>query len=307
MRKNTSATTWLLRALLLMIATMIHPASFFAQGVLKDDAYTQPGNQNFGSNANLRVASGINTYVRFDLSTLPPGTTGNDISKVTLRLYVNTVTTAGSFDIRRIMGTWDESTLSANSAPALGSTDVSAVLITAQDTDGFVTVDVTALAKDWLNGALVNNGMALIPNAAATNIKFDSKENGQTGHEARLEIILKGPKGLNWKSAWSAATNYVPDDAVSYNGSSWIARQANTNAPPVEGADWTIIAQKGNTGAMGATGATGANGATGATGPQGETGPQGATGATGTTGPTGAQGPAGPQGPIGTTGATGPP
>jgi hypothetical protein len=44
---------------------------------------------------------------------------------------------------------------------------------------------------------------------------------------------------------------------VSYNGSSWIARQANTNVAPVEGADWTIVAQKGDTGETGPEGPPG--------------------------------------------------
>ncbi len=56
----------------------------------------------------------------------------------------------------------------------------------------------------------------------------------------------QGPKGLNWKGAWDAAANYVTDDAVSYDGSSWRALQANTNVTPIEGADWTIVAQKGD-------------------------------------------------------------
>jgi hypothetical protein len=56
----------------------------------------------------------------------------------------------------------------------------------------------------------------------------------------------QGAKGLNWQGAWDAATNYVTDDAVSYQGSSWRAKRANTNITPVEGEDWTIIAQKGD-------------------------------------------------------------
>ena len=56
----------------------------------------------------------------------------------------------------------------------------------------------------------------------------------------------QGARGLNWQGAWDAATNYVTDDAVSFQGSSWRAKQANTNVQPIEGADWTIIAQKGD-------------------------------------------------------------
>src|SRR6185503_16443309 len=66
----------------------------------------------------------------------------------------------------------------------------------------------------------------------------------------------QGPKGLNWKGAWNAATKYVADDAVSSGGSSWRAVRNNTNVVPVEGADWTIIAQKGDTGPQGSGGLT---------------------------------------------------
>lgn len=61
----------------------------------------------------------------------------------------------------------------------------------------------------------------------------------------------QGPKGLNWKGAWDAATPYVTDDAVSHGGSSWRALRDSTNVTPVEGADWTIVAQKGDTGPQG--------------------------------------------------------
>lgn len=56
----------------------------------------------------------------------------------------------------------------------------------------------------------------------------------------------QGPRGLNWRGAWDAATNYVTDDAVSHAGSSWRAALANINVAPLEGADWTIVAQKGD-------------------------------------------------------------
>lgn len=296
------------RFVFLIIAIMSLPGSVYANGTLKDDAYTQSStpNQNFGTNANLRVASGINSHLTFDLSSLPSGTSGNDLAKVTLKLWVNTVTTPGSFDVRRITGVWNEATVTSITAPSLGNMEVAGVTLTAQDVDSFVTIDLTPLVKDWLDGILPNNGLALVANAVNTNVRFDSKENGQTSHEPRLEILLKGPKGLNWKGTWNSTTNYLADDAVSFNGSSWTAKRGNINVPPVEGVDWTIVAQKGDTGATGATGSTGPQGLTGpmgATGATGPAGPQGAAGPTGAEGPPGPQGPEGPQGPAGSAGA----
>src|SRR5262245_6364329 len=66
----------------------------------------------------------------------------------------------------------------------------------------------------------------------------------------------QGPKGPNWKGAWDAATHYVADDAVSDKGSSWRALRDNENVTPIEGADWTIVAQKGDTGPQGNSGVT---------------------------------------------------
>ena len=97
---------------------------------------------------------------------------------------------------------------------------------------------------------------------------------------------------MNWLGAWNNASNYLADDAVFFDGSAWTAKRSNTNVSPVEGADWTTLAQQG---------------ATGPTGAQGPAGPQGPVGASGPQGPAGSVGPQGLQGPVGLTGPQGPP
>jgi hypothetical protein len=94
-----------------------------------------------------------------------------------------------------------------------------------------------------------------------------------------------GPAGLNWRGAWAGgnpAPIYFMNDAVQYNGSSWVALQSNSNTTPSQGATWSLLASNG------------VAGATGPAGPQGIQGVAGPTGATGATGATGPQGPAGP-------------
>jgi hypothetical protein len=54
-----------------------------------------------------------------------------------------------------------------------------------------------------------------------------------------------GPAGLTWRGDWKSATAYVPGDAVSSNGSSFLAVAASTNQQPVNGALWNLLAQKG--------------------------------------------------------------
>src|SRR5256885_259503 len=55
----------------------------------------------------------------------------------------------------------------------------------------------------------------------------------------------QGAKGLNWKAAWSAVDNYLTDDAVSYNGSAWLAKRANSNVTPVERLEESRVGEEG--------------------------------------------------------------
>lgn len=100
-----------------------------------------------------------------------------------------------------------------------------------------------------------------------------------------------GNRGMTWMGPWDSMVTYEIDDAVEYEGTTYIAITSNTNAePPVSPTDWEVLAERGATGPTGPTGDTGATGATGATGPTGPTGPTGATGGIGPTGPTGPTG-----------------
>ena len=53
--------------------------------------------------------------------------------------------------------------------------------------------------------------------------------------------------GINWRGNYQATTLYAPRDAVSFNGSSWIARQNNTSQQPsAASAYWDLLAEKGD-------------------------------------------------------------
>jgi hypothetical protein len=119
-------------------------------------------------------------------------------------------------------------------------------------------------------------------------------------------LLVAGP---NWMGNWDAGVSYAVNDAVSRNGSSYIAVAASTDRDPASASMfWSLLTSKGDKGDTGATGSTGATGAqgskgdTGATGPQGPKGDPGATGVTGPQGPVGITGPQGPPGPQGADG-----
>ena len=93
-----------------------------------------------------------------------------------------------------------------------------------------------------------------------------------------------------WHGTWSIETTYNLNDAVSYNGSSYISLQPGNVSQPPDTAPtfWSLVALAGATGSTGATGATGAEGAQGPTGAQGVQGIQGIQGPTGPAGANGA-------------------
>src|SRR5271169_4264357 len=226
------------------------------------DAYTNTGssNTNYGANALLNVDSGSEvTYIQFNLSSIPTGYSGANISKATLKLYVNAVTTAGNFNVEYVAGTWSEGTITAKNSPALGGTVASAVPLTTASANDYILVDITSALQAWVNGTEANNGIALVGNSPL-NASFDSKENTSASHPAELDVVF---------------VNSGPQGPVGLQGPAGPQGSAGAQGP------------------QGATGATGAQGPVGSTGAQG---PQGATGAQGPAGATGAQGAAGANG-----------
>jgi hypothetical protein len=77
---------------------------------------TAPGT-NFGSAATLNVGGGSTALMRFDLSTLPTGTTAAKLVKATLVLYVNRVGVPGAVELQAVNGNWTEASLTAGTLP----------------------------------------------------------------------------------------------------------------------------------------------------------------------------------------------
>src|SRR5689334_3385414 len=92
----------------------------FAQITPSQDAYTSSASPatNYGKAVTLGVSNNAtsiqNAYVQFDLSSIPTGYTGANVAKATLKLYVNTVPGAGSFEVDYVNSSWTEATISAN-------------------------------------------------------------------------------------------------------------------------------------------------------------------------------------------------
>lgn len=179
-----------LLSLLLLMCT-----AAFGQLTPSGDSYTATATptKNFGTATTLGVESSETTYIQFNLSSIPAGYTSSDITQATLKLYVNTVTTAGSFNVDYVNGAWTESTITADNAPALGTTIAASVPLVTADKNQYILINVTEAVQAWLSGT-ANDGIALVGNSPVS-ATFDSKENTTTSHPAELDIVYAPGSG----------------------------------------------------------------------------------------------------------------
>jgi hypothetical protein len=170
-----------------LVLTLFSRTAAYAQITPLADSYTTSAEAttNYGSNPLLQVdGATITSYIQFPLTSIPSGAT---VSAATLKLYVNTVTTAGSFNVDYVDGSWSESTLTYSTAPALGGTIASNVAITAADKNQYILINVSSAVQAWLSGDQTNDGIALVADGKF-NATFDSKENTATSHSPELDI-----------------------------------------------------------------------------------------------------------------------
>lgn len=81
---------------------------------------------------------------------------------------------------------------------------------------------------------------------------------GFTSETTPNSVIASGPSGdIIWRGTWVSG-NYTINDAVSYNGSSYVCHTSTiSNDLPTDITYWNVLASKGDTGATGDSGATG--------------------------------------------------
>jgi len=251
----------LLRSLLSFAFLLVAPFAL-SQITPSADSYTVTStpNANYGGSGQLNVQSpSATSFIRFDLGSIPAGYDGSKIAKATLKLYVNSLNTAGSFNVDYVIAPWSESTIRANLAPAIGGPIVGGVAVTTAQRNDYVLIDVTSAVGAWLSGTQANYGIALVP-TSPVNVSFQSKENTNASHPPELDIVFAstgaqgpaGPQGVQGPQGSQGPIGPFGPQGI--------------EGPP------------GSTGATGAAGAQGPQGLMGFTGPQGAQGPIGSTG-----------------------------
>jgi len=202
---NAATRPWLFVLCLTAIALSVPQLSYGVTAPVSDDASAIRGiDDSSGKAPSLAVGGRSRAYLRFDLSSLPSGVTGAEIAKATIRVWVNRVSTPGSLDVYRLREDWSESRIKRRRAPRLAEPVYEGLPVTRSNEQGFLTIDVTALAAGWVDGAFSNQGVALVAGSPDTNIGVDSKENKAGGHEPELEITL------DFNAAGGGSTSTLP-------------------------------------------------------------------------------------------------
>ena len=229
-----------LGALLVWLATTLVSSSAHAvTATLLADAHVSAAQPsvNFGTLTNLVVGNGDTALLQYDLGTLPAGVTAAQITRATLRLYINRVDTPGALSLSPVLASWGEYTVTAGTLPALGQ---AAAVVQVSAEGQYVTLDVTNIVQGWIAAPSTNYGLALTAGSAA--LQLDSKENDLTSHPVELEITL--------------------------------ATTSSSGSPGPQGPTGATGAT-GPAGPPGATGPQGPVGPSGPAGPAGAAGPQG--------------------------------
>ena len=196
--KRSNIFIGLLFGLLIISTTPVHAITLHATD--DTDINLNTPNQNNGGTATIFVRNvgtgGVrHGLVRVDLGVLPSGITGAEIAKATLRLWVKDLDNEGSIDFHVVLNSWNEAAVTAATGPGISAAFATIAISNAQK-EKFVTVDVTDLVQDWVDGLTANNGIAILPNAVNDiRLTLDSKENGATSHPMEIEVALIGPEG----------------------------------------------------------------------------------------------------------------
>lgn len=238
-----------------------------ARALLTKDTFTagtasmRPFNYNHASTITVdgRVTHQTRGLLHFDLDVaLPPGATAQQLQRATLSIYVCGINVPGTVNVMALNGSWSETTVTGlNSPPLVNAPDTQKPYATARvdSAKNWVSLDVTELVRDWMDGSQPNYGLALVPGDARTSFLLASRELGYYRVPAELELVYGG---------------------VAMQGPPGPAGPAGKQGPP------------------GLNGPAGPVGPTGATGPAGLAGERGLQGDRGEQGPAGPIGPAGP-------------
>jgi hypothetical protein len=153
----------------------------------------QQPDTNFGSGPiNVAQGPGGQSYglLAFDLSTISPGAT---IYSARLEVDVfETATPTYTLAVQNVFDPWNESTVTWNTRPGVGST--AALLTASQGHDEVVAFNLTTLVTQWLSEGAQPTSVLLAPQSSQQVTFY---EHTVSGHAPRLVVRCAGPVVAN--------------------------------------------------------------------------------------------------------------
>jgi len=136
---------------------------------------------NFGSDSELAVKNKAGDSFRalyhYDLTSIA-GSGG--VQSAIAWFYVSSNDDQAAVDIRAVMADWTEPAVTWNNIATSFDTTIMGTIPLQVTKDVWVSVDITALAQQWVNDPTSNNGITLIASSDDLESKYSSREYGTT-------------------------------------------------------------------------------------------------------------------------------
>jgi hypothetical protein len=147
-------------------------------------------NENYGNEQEMAVQhlSGSNAYSYLRFTQLD-GYIGYEITSADLYLFV-TFASMAVREFSRVLGPWDEDTLTWNNQPAHSNHDYVSCYIDQYDEWTHITIDVTEMVQKWLSGEWVNYGWCITDQGGPLNI---ATSNWYPPEDMTPMLVLVGP------------------------------------------------------------------------------------------------------------------
>lgn len=171
------------------------------QAVLGADTYitSLSPTTNFCTAEKLAVDNASVALMKFDLAQLGAGKGAAEVQSASLRLYINSMQTAGNVAIYQVISPWDECEVTFSAGPTMSFPAVATVAISPANAMHYISVDISALVRSWIANPGSNLGVAILPALGNANaaVLLDSQKSTTTSHPAHLEVALAyiGPTG----------------------------------------------------------------------------------------------------------------
>jgi len=229
-----------------------NPGSVTMCSVAVRDAYInqEHPDENRGSETDLKVKPDAGkerrSLIAFDLDSIP---TGSNITDAALWLYEDNHKDNQTVFVHYVTGDWDESqvTWAESSASTSWTTpggdfDATVIASFAPDSDGvYREIDITSVVQDWVNGTLANYGLMLRSTGANGEVKFKSREEGNSEKQPRLCVTYELPPSGNQAPTVDAG----PNQTIAFPGkvvlSATVTDDGEPDPPGAVAITWTQV------------------------------------------------------------------